>query len=465
MIQVLKKYKLVLWNLIPFGMEKSDRKYPPLNLGIIASLTPPHWEVVIRDEYFEEFKTESCDLVGVTVMTAHALGAYKVANEFKKMDIPTVMGGVHATICTEEALEHVDVVIKGEAEELWEELIKDFENNQLKQLYSSTKPVNLNRVPRQAFHLYNPNYQWGIIQTTRGCAGNCEFCVVTSIFGATYRKRPIETVVGEIQDMPQNRLFIADDNLVGFSKEDHKRFKDLCRLLINKKVNKTWITQVPLQFSDDEEMMMLAYEAGCRGVFIGIESGSVEVLSGKMKKHMNVKYIKEGNFVKKINKHGIQVFGSLILGNDEDGKDCFKLTYLAIKRLKLAMVHVSPLVPFPGTPLFKRLIEENRLLYTNFPNDWKYYRKAEIILFKPAKLSVQELNEGTLWLYEKLFSLSSIIFRAITSYFTSGNLKTAMIAYKVNLEYKKTYRECSRRIKEQLRQSNLDCQLDKIFDK
>ncbi|BBB91848.1 MAG TPA: radical SAM protein [Methylomusa anaerophila] len=458
----MKKYKLVLWNLIPFGMEKSDRKYPPLNLGIIASLTPPHWEVVIRDEYFEEFKTEPCDIVGFTAMTSHALGAYEAAGEFKKMGIVTVMGGVHATICTEEALAHVDAVIKGEAEELWGEFIGDFENNQLKRLYFCAKPVNLNKVPKQAFHLYNSNYQWGIVQTTRGCAGNCEFCVVTSIFGATYRKRPIEAVVGEIQDMPQNRLFIADDNLIGFSNEDHNRFKDLCRLLINKNVNKIWITQVPLQFSDDEKMMDLAYKAGCRGVFIGIESGSVEVLAGKMKKHMNVKYVKEGNFVEKINKHGIQVFGSLILGNDEDGKDCFRLTYSAIKRLKLAMVHVSPLVPFPGTPLFKRLIAENRLLYTDFPNDWRYYRKAEIILFKPAKMNVQELNEGTLWLYEKLFSLSSIISRAISSYFTSGNLKTAMIAYKVNLEYRKTYKECSRLIKEQLKNSNFDSQLDKI---
>lgn len=435
----MKKRKLVLWNPKPFEQEVGERLYPPLSLGIIASLMPSNWEVVIRDEFFEEFRTEPCDLVGITAMTCHALRAYEMADQFRKMGITTMMGGIHASVCSEEALEFVDVVVKGEVEDVLNEIISDFENNSLKRLYEAKEPVDLAKVPQQAFHLYNPKYNWGIIQTTRGCAANCEFCAVTALNGATYRKRPVDNVIEELKNMPQKSFFFADDNLLGFSHDDHQRFKELCEKMIESNINKIWIAQVPVQFSDNEELIKIAQKAGCIGVCIGIESGSLAVLSGKMNKRMNVKYLESAQFAKKIQKHGIQVFGSFIVGNDEDGLDCFKQTFKTIKKLKLAMAHVGPLVPYPETRLFERMRAEGRLIYTNFPQDWKHYKRSKFPLYKLSKLTSHQLKDGTIWLWKKLFSRFSITQRACMAFISTGKLKNAKAVYRINKEWGKLY--------------------------
>lgn len=445
----MKNRKLVLWNPKPFEQEIGERLYPPLSLGIIAALMPSNWEVVIRDEFFEEFTTEPCDLVGITTMTCHALRAYQIAAEFKKIGIPTMLGGIHASVCPQEAINYADVVVKGEIEDILPEIINDFETKSLKHLYEARQFVDLAKVPQQAFQLYHPNYHWGIIQTTRGCAANCEFCAVMALNGSTYRKRPVANVIAELINMPQKYFFFADDNLLGFSKEDHERFKELCEQMIQNKIDKIWIAQVPVQFSDNEDLIKLAAEAGCMGVCIGIESGSVSVLAGKMNKRMNAKYLEKGTFAQKIQKHGIQVFGSFIVGNDEDDFSCFGTTYRTIRKLKLAMAHVGPLVPYPGTKLFERMQNEKRLIFNDFPNDWKYYKRSQFPLYNLSKLSSEELKEGTIWLWKKLFSTPAVMYRALMVFFSTGKLRSAKAVYRINAEWAKLYNMRIERLKQQ----------------
>jgi radical SAM superfamily enzyme YgiQ (UPF0313 family) len=248
-----------------------DTRYQPLSLGIIAALTPPHWKVKIIDENFREFRYYDADLVGFTAFSSTVVRAYELAAVYRERGIPTIIGGIHASMCPEEAGRYVDCVVTGEAETIWPTIIDDFERSQLKPLYRGTLS-NLILSPQPRRELFHPGYVFASVQTTRGCPMNCDFCSVTAFNGAHYRFRPIQEVIAEMKSIPQKNVFILDDNIVGYNTKAQERAIELFKAIIGSGIRKDWIGQASLNVADNEEVLKYAARSGCRMLFIGIES-------------------------------------------------------------------------------------------------------------------------------------------------------------------------------------------------
>ncbi|GAH85689.1 unnamed protein product, partial [marine sediment metagenome] len=208
------------------------------------------------------------DLVGITAFTSQANRAYKIASKFRNRGVPVVMGGIHATMCSEETIKKVDAVVKGEGESVWAQILEDVQHKSLKQIYTGSF-TKMDNIPLPRHDLLSNSYYFGSIQTTRGCPLNCHFCSVSTFNGMTYRYRPIEKIIQELKLIKEKYILIVDDNLIGINKKHIERAKNLFRAIIKSNIRKKWIGQVTINFADDDELLKLAAKSGCTGVYIG----------------------------------------------------------------------------------------------------------------------------------------------------------------------------------------------------
>ncbi len=351
------------------------RIWKPLSLLVLAGLTLPEWEIRVIDENLgvpDYTKMPRPDLVGITSFTSQAGRAYELADEFKNSGITVMMGGIHATMCTDEALEYVDSVVKGEAESVWKQVLEDFSNGALKQVYTG-EHLDLDKTAIARHDLLSEGYQFGLVQTSRGCPLNCSFCSVTAFNGRRYRLRPIEDVIEEMKMIKEKYLLIVDDNFIGTKQEHVERAKELCRAMIKAKIRKKWSTQVTTNMADDEEFLKLASKSGCFGVFIGFESNSEEGLL-EINKKFNIKRfqnIKES--VRRIRKHGIMVVGSYIMGLDVDNHGIGEQIANTANYCNMDFLNVLFLTSLPGTRLWDEMKKEARIIANDYPGEWKYY--------------------------------------------------------------------------------------------
>lgn len=351
------------------------RVWKPLSLLVLAGLTPPEWDITVVDENLgvpDYTAMPRPDLVGITAFTSQADRAYKVAAEFRSRGVPVVIGGIHATMCLAEASERVDTVVTGEAESIWAEVLEDARQGALNRVYTGTR-LEMDKVPLARHDLLPTGYCLGSIQITRGCALNCSFCSVTAFNGRLLRHRPIENVMQEFKLIREKCVLIVDDNLVGIRKDHIARTKDLFRAMIQANIRKKWIAQVTINMADDEELLRLAAKAGCLGVFIGFESPSVE---GLVEIHKKFNIQKDRDFkdsVRRIQRHGILVAGSFIMGLDVDEQGIGKQIADTANRYGLDALNVLFLTPLPGTRLWEKMELEGRIAANAFPGDWKYY--------------------------------------------------------------------------------------------
>ena len=240
------------------------RVWKPLSLMVLAGLAPPEWEVSIVDENLGAPDYPAMprpDLVGITAFTSQANRAYEVAAHFRRLGVPVVMGGIHATMCLDEVMERADSVVTREAEGIWPQVLEDARHGCLKRVYDGGL-AEMNDVPLARHDLLASGYAFGAIQTTRGCPLNCSFCSVTAFNGAKYRQRPIADVVREFQSVREKRVLVVDDNLIGTRPEHIARAKDMFRAMAQANVRKEWVSQATINFADDEELLALAAKAG-----------------------------------------------------------------------------------------------------------------------------------------------------------------------------------------------------------
>lgn len=417
---------------------------PPINLGVLAALTPSHWDIEIMDENFDDFHFIDADLVALTSFTSSANRAYEIAGIYRKAGITTVMGGIHASMVPEEAGKYVDVVLKGEAESVWGNLIKDFENNELQNLYEGTLEP-LYKSPPPAIHLYNPKIALGSLQTTRGCPNNCDFCSVHLFNGRKYRCRPVEDVVKEFVRTPQDRLYVIDDDFYGYGKKHAERSKEICRGFIESGVKKQWYTFTSMNLAHDPEALDLMFKAGCRMVLLGIESEIPEQLEAS-NKAINLK-VGVDNYAKvydAFHKAGIAVLGSFIYGLDTDTKDTIRRRTDYFINSSIDCVQPGMLTPLPGTGTYNTLKKENRILKNNFPKDWERYTFFNNVI-EPVNMSHGEFTDLMHEEWNRIFDLKVLKRKYLETLKATKSVEAAGWALCTNLNYSNTvfegYRE------------------------
>lgn len=351
------------------------RVWKPLGLLVLAGLTPPEWAITIIDENLgvrDYAAMPRPDLVGITAFTSQASRAYDVAGQFRRLGVSVVMGGIHATMCRQEALRHVDSVVTGEAEGVWADVLDDVRRGRLKRTYAG-QYVDMAKVPPARHDLLNQGYAFGAIQTTRGCPLDCSFCSVSAFNGKGYRHRPIDHVVRELQSIKEKWVLVVDDNLIGTNTSHIKRAKELFRAMIRADLRKNWVAQATVNIADDEELLTLAAQAGCRGVFIGFESPTAQGLAEVGKKFNLLKGRDFRKSVQRIRRHNILVVGSFIMGLDADQPGIGARIASAARSYGLDILNTLFLTPLPGTRLWNRMKAENRIAAGDFPRDWRYY--------------------------------------------------------------------------------------------
>jgi hypothetical protein len=393
------------------------RVWKPLSLMVLAGLTPPEWETSILDENLgvpDYAALPRPDLVGITAFTSQANRAYEVADHFRRLGVPVVMGGIHATMCLEEVLERVDAVVTREADGVWSQVLEDARQGRLKRRYDGGF-VDMAEVPPARHDLLSRGYAFGAIQTTRGCPLNCSFCSVTAFNGAHYRQRPIPDVVREFQSVRERLVLVVDDNLIGTRPEHIARAKDLFRALARAHLRKEWIAQATINFADDEELLALAAKAGCSGVFIGFESPTPEGLRAYGGKFHLLQGRDIRASVQRIQRHNILVAGSFIIGLDTDEPGIGRRIAETARSYGLDNLNVLFLTPLPGTRLWDQMKSQDRIPFDTFPQDWKYYTLTYPVA-RYQRLSLDGIIEEMESCNETFYSVPGICRRVLRSF-------------------------------------------------
>ena len=410
-------------------------RFPPLGLGIVAALTPDDWSVKIIDENFERFKYEEADLVGLTSFTASVVRAYEIARIYRDQGIKTVLGGIHASMLPDEALNYVDAVVIGEAETVWSKVIKDFTSGKLRRTYRAGFS-DLRSMPKPRHDLFHPGYLFGSLQTARGCPMDCEFCSVTSLNGHRYRQRPVGEVLDELEAIPRKMVFFVDDNIIGYGEAAADRALALFKGIVKRGISKDWFCQASMNFADNEEVLFYAAESGCRMVFLGVEAESTQALNETNKKlNLKIGIDQYEDVFRRINKHGIAVLGAFIYGMDSDTPSALKQRTNYILRSGVDVMQTTYLTPLPGTRLFNTLRDQGRLLHTDYPKDWIYYDMTQVIHY-PLLLKPQELKMAMAESNQRLYSRSTLFRKFMKTWYATRNFTTAMWAYSSNRNYR-----------------------------
>lgn len=370
------------------------------------------------------------DLVGLPCLTETALRIYQIADEFRRRGKTVVIGGYHASALPEEAKQHADSVVIGEAELTWPQLLKDLEKGKLKAFYRCSKEFDTSIIPPIRRDLIKHMTILGAVQSTRGCPYRCEFCAITSFYNHGVKHRAIKDVVEEIKTMPNKLFAFHDPSLTVNIKYTRELFKELIR----QKVRKGWQAcgTANVLTTIDEEFLKLARKSGCVEWFVGLESVSQASLNGAKKTFNKVENFKK--MIKRLHKHGMTVQSGIIFGFDEDTPDIFDTTLEKIHELDVDILEINILTPFPGTPLFDRLEREKRILTKN----WSQYNLSNIV-FKPKNMTKEELYNGTRKVAKEFYKISRITTRNVRIMMTTKRFAGFLPAAS-NLSYRRYYK-------------------------
>jgi radical SAM superfamily enzyme YgiQ (UPF0313 family) len=383
----------------------------PLWAATLAAHTPDDVELTFRDDGIDpidlEREGDTPELVGISVNSKTAARAYAIADAYRARGSRVVLGGIHVTALPEEAAQHADAIVSGEAEWIWGDVVRDARANRLGRTRSLVsravykhddwKPlVGLPQPKREMFKSirYVP---FDVVQTTRGCPFPCEFCSVSTYNGTKFRFRPVPEVIAELGTCGQRILF-GDDNVMIHTKYSHELFEAMVPL------RKHWVAQASLAALHRVDNVAVMARAGCRALFIGFESVEDDAVR-RAGKRQN-KPSKYGDVIRCLSDHGIAVWGSFIFGLDDDSPDAFQRTVDFCVESKITMALFALLTPYPGTALYKRLKAEGRLtkdawwLTSDHDTDAPFY--------EPLRMSRKVLRDGWVEAWRSMYSMSSI---------------------------------------------------------
>jgi radical SAM superfamily enzyme YgiQ (UPF0313 family) len=384
-----------------------EARMEPLQLGVLAGLTPPDVEVKLVDDRFETIRyDEPADLVAITVETFTARRAYEISAEYRKRGVRVIMGGIHVTLAPGEAAEHADSIYRGDAEFLWPRVIADMKAGRLQPVYTAkTDQPQAGFYPRRDLFTGKGYLPITLIQFGRGCRFHCEFCATSVYFNRCHSFRDVNEVLGEIEAQGRKMLFFVDDNIVA----NPQAAKELFRALIPLKVK--WVSQGSVDMVRDRELMDLMARSGCLGHVIGFESITPQNLEA-MRKTPNLKLFNGyREQIEILRDYGLQTWAAFTLGHDFDTRDSVARTLEFALKNKFCFAAFNILMPYPGTELYERLRREERLLY-----DGRWWLHPEYRFnyasFIPRNLSPEELTAACFEARKSFNSLGSIITRA-----------------------------------------------------
>jgi radical SAM superfamily enzyme YgiQ (UPF0313 family) len=377
---------------------------PSLGLLTIAGMTAaPHQCEYLEVKDIRDLDTlpGSFDLVAISSLSAQIGEAYLLADRYRALGVPVVMGGLHVTALPDEAGQHADAVIVGEGELAWPDVVRDAEKRTLNRCYQVRGDFPLADAPMPAYDLLDPSkYNRLVVQTSRGCPLRCEFCASSILLTRRYKQKPIDKVLGEIDHIRAlwRRPFIefADDNAF----VNRRYWKQLLPELKARKIR--WFAETDLSFQEDADLLRLMSESGCAEVLLGFESPGDWGLHGlELKSDWKLKRWRESKeAVTRIQSFGIRVNGCFIVGLDGQGPDIFDRVLEFAMETEMFDVQITVQTPFPGTPLYSRLKREGRLLRDDA---WEMCTLFDVN-FHPQQMSAEELRRGFRDLAERLYS-------------------------------------------------------------
>jgi radical SAM superfamily enzyme YgiQ (UPF0313 family) len=391
---------------LPGFVERSKviASLPSLSLLTLAGMTPDRYEISYHEvadlRLLEQLP--DCDLAAIASYSAQIKDAYALADRYRALGVRTVLGGLHVTARPDEAAQHADAVVIGEGEIGWPQLLADLGNGGLKPVYAPNgREFDLTDAPMPRFDLLDiDRYNRITVQTQRGCPWRCEFCAASIRLTPRYKSKPVAKVIAEIREIKRlwSTPFIefADDNT--FVHRRHS--KQLLRALAGEGIR--YFTETDISVADDPEMLSLLRASGCAEVLIGLESPTAAGVDGvELRRNW-----KRGQFdqykaaIERIQGHGVAVNGCFVLGLDGDGPHVFDAVANFVSESGLFDVQITILTPFPGTPLYDRLLAEGRLLE---PEAWERCSMFDVN-FRPRHMSPETLQHQLVELGRRLYT-------------------------------------------------------------
>ena len=407
-IRAHDKELLKLGLTLPGFVERSRAiaSLPSLGLLYLAASTPEGHDL----HYFEAEaagteppEVATCDLVAISTFSAQIFEAYEIADRLRQKGVKVAMGGLHVSVLPDEALAHADFVVVGEGDNVWPAVVRATMNRDAGGIFraSDFAPVDVVELPLPRYDLLGDRpYNRYTVQATRGCPWRCDFCASSVMLQMPYRRRPVDHVVRDIRAItkrhPSAFIEFADDNTF----VDKEWSKALCRALVPLKIK--WFTETDITVADDPELLELMRQSGCRQVLIGLESPSAGALAGvEQRADIKTKWVaRYGAAVREIQSCGVTVNTCFILGLDGHTPAIFEEVLHFVEEANPFDVQVTLLTPFPGTPLYERLVAEGRILH---PGAWNLCTLFDVN-FRPSGMTSQELRAGIYWLSQRLYS-------------------------------------------------------------
>jgi radical SAM superfamily enzyme YgiQ (UPF0313 family) len=383
-----------------------DGRMEPLSLGVIASLTPPEHEVSLVDDRIEDINyEEKADLVAITVDTYTAKRAYHIADQFMRLGIPIILGGIHISLLPFEAKQHADSIVIGDAETVWKKMLADLSNGELKKVYTGEFKIPQNGSPPNRSLFKGKGYlPVSIIQFTRGCPYSCSFCSTAGYFNHTHIFREPESVVEEIRRDKLKFLLFADDNITA----NPDKAKELFYALIPLKIR--WAGQASIEMVKDSELLELMKRSGCLGQLVGFDSMDEDSLRWLNKKTNLSEFDEYKEAIEILRKYNFQTWASFMLGSDLDTIESIKGTVEFAIRSKFTLACFHLLSPCPKTRIYEQFKSENRLLYDDkwwLHHDYKYNKSA----FLPNNMTPEQLSQAVVWANKHFYKFNSIAHR------------------------------------------------------